>query len=86
MKTFLVERIVSSTWRLKRILQTEKKYSKCYSLDEKKRKVITRMVDYRYEGWQNAMLYETTLERQIYKASKELERLQTLRLSQGDCI
>jgi hypothetical protein len=36
-------------------------------------------IDYRYEGWQKYMRYETALERQIYKAMNALERLQRTR-------
>jgi hypothetical protein len=79
LETFLVERIISSTWRLKRILQTEKKYSHNCSLDENNPEIVTRLVDYRNDSWQNAMRYETSLERQIYKAVKELERIQKIR-------
>jgi hypothetical protein len=82
LETFLVERIVSSSWRLKRILQTEKKYSRNLSEDENGREI--RFVDYRNPSWQCAMKYEITLERQIYKAVKELERIQKIRLAAAD--
>jgi hypothetical protein len=37
------------------------------------------MVDYRYSHVNDTLRYETTLERQIYKALHELERLQWIR-------
>jgi len=40
--------------------------------------------DYRYHSWQNFIRYETTLERQIYKALHELERIQHAR--KGDPV
>ncbi len=69
LETVLVELIISSSWRLKRLLITERKYT-------------SRGADYRYSTWQNVMRYETTLERQIYKAMHELERLQKNRLGE----
>jgi hypothetical protein len=42
----------------------------------------SRGIDYRYSGWGNFSKYETALERQIYKAAHELERLQRMRLGE----
>jgi hypothetical protein len=62
LETLLVERIVSSSWRLKRLLESERKHTR-------------KGADYRYDSWQNYIRYETTLERQIYKALNELKNL-----------
>ena len=78
LETILVERIISSTWRLRRVIRTETKYSKSSSLALEKGGFIAG-ADYRYSGWQNFMRYETSMERQIYKAMHELERLQRAR-------
>lgn len=65
METILVERIVSSTWRLRRTFKLEKG--------------VKGVGDYSYIDWQNQIRYETAIERQIYKALNELERLQKSR-------
>jgi hypothetical protein len=58
LETILVERIVSSSWRLSRLLKTERK---------------NRFpANYLDPSWQNYIRYENTLERQIYKALHEL--------------
>lgn len=79
LETVLVERIVSSTWRLKRVLRTEKKYAGRTSPRTGDGTGAIAGGDYRYQSWQNFIRYETTLERQIYKALHELERLQHAR-------
>jgi hypothetical protein len=83
METILVERIVSSTWRLRRALRAERINStlrRCR--DNNDRQEVIAGVDYLYSGWQNYSRYETALERQIYKALHELERLQKARKSE----
>jgi hypothetical protein len=75
LETVLVDRIISSSWRLKRLLRSELKLYQNYSVKLNSRP----RVDYRYSPWQNVVRYETTLERQIYKALHELERLQRAR-------
>ena len=79
LETVLVDRIVSSTWRLKRVLRTEKKYARSESRGADSGTGAIPGGDYRYQSWQNVIRYETTLERQIYKALHELERLQSAR-------
>jgi hypothetical protein len=80
METILVERIISSTWRLRRALRSEKNYSTLpHRRDDENEEEIIAGGDYRYPSWQNYSRYETTLERQIYKALHELERLQRIR-------
>jgi len=68
METILVERIIASSWRLNRVLQTEKKFNRNGD-----------GVDYRYSVWEKVSRLETTLERQIYKALHELQNLQKAR-------
>ncbi len=68
LENLLVERIVSSSWRLRRALRIEKTRTKSGG-------------DYRYRSWQQCMRYETALEHQIYKACHELQSLQALRLA-----
>jgi hypothetical protein len=68
LETLLVERIVSSFWRLRRCVRIEKIRTKHGG-------------DYRYEDWGVFMRYETALERQIYKAIHELQRLQIARVA-----
>jgi hypothetical protein len=70
METILVEIIISSAWRLKRIFKSEQ--------------TVPRGIrDYRDPSYQNVMRYVTSLERQIYRAKNELERLQNARLAEG---
>jgi hypothetical protein len=67
LETILVELIISSSWRLKRVLRSERTHPR-------------NTPDYRDTSYQNVMRYVTTLERQIYRALHELERLQKARL------
>jgi hypothetical protein len=76
LETILVERIISSTWRLKRALKSENKYVRPAMRDVNNMADYLSGIDYRYDGWQNFLKYETALERQISKAMHELERLQ----------
>jgi hypothetical protein len=82
LETILVERIISSTWRLKRALKSEQKYVRPSFSDVNRMADYLSGIDYRYPGWQNFSKYETSLERQIYKAMHELERLQRSRLGE----
>jgi hypothetical protein len=82
LETILVERIISSTWRLRRALKSEKKYIRQAMGDVNNMADYLSGIDYRYEGWQNFLKYETALERQISKAMHELERLQRTRLGE----
>jgi hypothetical protein len=96
LETLLVERIVSSAWRLKRMVVSEKAQFKVRNFrpsnweeappgasppDEPR--PFIRMVDYTHSELQNVLRYETTLERQIFKAMHELERLQKMRLGES---
>jgi hypothetical protein len=71
MELILVERIVSSTWRLRRSIRNERKH-------------YHKSLDYRSEGWQYSIRYEVALERQIFRARRELSEIQQARLSKQD--
>lgn len=96
LETLLVERIISSAWRLKRMVKSEKAQfhtikhqpavlnEPCSAVScVDKISPTASMVDYRYSDLQNVLRYETTLERQIYKAMHELERLQKMRMGES---
>ncbi len=93
MENLLVERIVSSTWRLKRAVKIESRYLNAeyessmagdYYSDDRTESEVWQHIVHEEQGdlkaWQNLLRYETTLERQIYKALNELMRLQAIRL------
>ncbi len=80
METLLVERIVSSTWRLKRLFRIERHSASTAPLEEVEDTACVIVGgDYRYPSWQNYIRYETAIERQIYRAMHELARLQEIR-------
>jgi hypothetical protein len=79
LETVLVERIICAIWRLKRVLRTEQNYGRPSAEDYNNVAEYFHGIDYRYSGWQKYSRYETTLERQIYKAMTALERLQRIR-------
>ncbi len=79
LETILVQRIITSTWRLKRVIRTELKYTRNLPLEITGKKDFIPGGDYRYDSWQNFSRYESGIERQIYKAIHELERLQRAR-------
>ena len=82
-EVLLVERIVSSIWRLKRVLRVEKNYSNA-ELASGEASIadwtgIAAYGDSIVASWQSMSRYETTIERQMYKAMHELERIQRIR-------
>ena len=79
LETMLVERIISSFWRLKRAVRIERQCSQRTPLEDAEKNDFLIGGDYRYQSWQNYMRYETALENQVYKAMHELERLQRAR-------
>jgi hypothetical protein len=83
LETLMVERIISSSWRLKRVLYTEKKAVLPPLKIHDSAENFLRGIDYRYDNWQNYSKYENALETQIYKALHELERLQGARLGEN---
>jgi hypothetical protein len=89
MEEMLVDRIVSGYWRLGRAIKMETMYiqarlDECgpdLYLDEAKAwgKVAAQELNNR-KAWLNLNRYETAIERQIYRALHELQRLQMARL------
>ena len=67
METLLLELIVSCCWRIKRLANYE-------------RKNVRISTDYRYPLPEKMLQYTNTLERRLYKAIHELEKLQNARL------
>jgi len=92
LENIFVDRIVSSTWRLKRAIRVERDYIEAEYEDCKfddfsgvKRQdnkawnlVVARELG-NSNAWLNLIRYETTIEKQIYKALHELLRLQSAR-------
>jgi hypothetical protein len=83
----LVERMVSSCWRLRRAISIETSYIRAqlesYESGSKIHHIsaCARLVhgELRSNGWLNLLRYETAIERQFYKAWHELQRLQMAR-------
>jgi len=91
-ENILVDRIISSAWRLRRIIKVEREflqseYDECktdsYSGESRDESKAWNMVVSRELGsrgaWLNLLRYETALEKQIYKALHELIRNQSAR-------
>ncbi len=90
LENILVDRIVSSTWRLRRIIRTERNYIQAEYKDckyddwnHKEREedkawniLVSRELG-NHKAWLNLIRYETAIEKQIYKALHELMRLQS---------
>jgi len=83
-EALLVERIVSGVWRLRRALSVEATAMEYYKdcsfpmlSDDPEKKSITDSFD--NEVVEKIIRYETTIERSIYKALHELERVQARR-------
>jgi hypothetical protein len=84
----LVDRIVSNTWRLRRALVIERSTMEWYQNDidifpigqneeQQARKNTRNMLS--NESIENILRYETTIERSLFRALHELERLQAKR-------
>ena len=92
LENVLVDRIVSSVWRLRRVIRTERDYvqvefENCKYDDWNKRErqdneawnlIVSREFG-SSNTWLNLIRYETAIEKQIYKALHELMRLQSER-------
>lgn len=79
MEMVLVERIIANTWRLKRALKAEKEM---IEHDMKTEESFGAALSYdfaNYDSYGKFTRYETCLERGIYKALHELQRLQATR-------
>jgi hypothetical protein len=68
---FLVEKIASCIWKLRREEQLESTHK------------IDAYTDMECNGWTNLTRYRTTIERELYRALHELERQQGLRRGQN---
>lgn len=88
MEKLLVDRIISNVWRLRRAIVVETKTMEWYqndfdmfpmgeNEDQQTRKRIRNMVS--NDNIDNILRYETTIERSIFRALHELERLQAKR-------
>ena len=85
----LADRIVANMWRLKRVLEVERnlmewqknheeiEFFEDKGEDQKKRKRIKSMVV--NHDMEKLLRYETTIERGIFKALHELQRIQSVR-------
>jgi hypothetical protein len=81
-EVLLVERIVSCIWRLRRVLRVEKNYVNAQVTPTESVAEWTGIAAYTVTAvasWQSMNRYETTIERQMYKAMHELERIQRIR-------
>ncbi|MCK4579192.1 MAG: hypothetical protein KAU50_10405, partial [Candidatus Marinimicrobia bacterium] len=91
LELILVDRIISSVWRLKRVIKIEREYLEAEfddarhdwngrekSESEAWNTVVTKQLG-NSQAWLNLLRYETAIERQIYKALHELMRLQAAR-------
>ncbi len=79
LETLLVERIVSSAWRLRRLVRSEKALYYIHNYKAGDSSETIRLIDYTHESLPSYMRYEVTLERHVYRAMHELERLQKMR-------
>jgi len=75
METLLVERIATGMWRLRRVLNAESTRLQ-HEWDKRERYPF---VGAYILGWEKLSRYETMIERQLYKANAELERMQRIR-------
>lgn len=81
----LVDRIVANTWRLKRAMKVEKEmfYDGIHSMPafgkDEKTVADAFLSDVKYDAFGKFIRYETSIERGIYKALHELQRLQSAR-------
>lgn len=84
LEVVLVDRIVSNIWRLRRAMQVERDMiedsRKEFMSDRKKGMGEAFRYDFaNSEGFLKFTRYETSIERSIYKALHELERMQSAR-------
>jgi hypothetical protein len=83
MEVLFVERIVSCIWRLRRVIRVEKNHiNQELAAHGDDIADWTGIASYTVTGvasWQSMNRYETMIERQMYKAMYELERIQRIR-------
>jgi len=88
MEDLLVDRIISNAWRLRRAVKVETKTMEWYQNDfdmfpigqseeQQARKSVKNMLS--NDSVDNILRYETTIERSLFRALHELERLQAKR-------
>jgi hypothetical protein len=88
MENLLVDRIISNAWRLRRAIQVETKTMEWYQNDfdffpvgqseeQQARKSVKNMLS--NDSVDTILRYETTIERSLFRALHELERLQAKR-------
>ncbi|HOX30532.1 MAG TPA: hypothetical protein P5080_05075 [Candidatus Paceibacterota bacterium] len=78
----LAERIISNTWRLKRAIIAEREMIEHDTENEKNFGTALSYDFANYDSYGKFTRYETCLERGIYKALHELQRLQAIRNGQ----
>jgi len=88
LELLLVDRIVANTWRLKRALRGEKEMIEhdingLFGSDEKNFGAALSYDFANYDSYGKFTRYETSLERGIYKALHELQRLQAMRAGEN---
>jgi hypothetical protein len=79
LETILVEQMVSDIWRLKRVIRSEKKYSRGPSAHQTNPDEFIAGGDYRYSSWQNFIRYDAAIKRSFYQAVRELKKAQQSR-------
>jgi hypothetical protein len=89
MELILVDRIIANTWRLKRALKAETGmiYEDCNGLGG--RKTLGEALSYdlsNYDTYGKFSRYEGSIERGLYKALHELQRVQAARLGQRTAL
>lgn len=82
MELFLVDRIIANSWRLKRALKAEREMIEHDTQNEKNFGAALSYDFANYDSYGKFTRYETCLERGIYKALHELQRLQAQRNGQ----
>lgn len=94
LETALVDRITSNLWRLRRALKVEKEmmYEDCHpmfsipSVDGEGGKNLGEAIGYdfaNYDTYGKFIRYEASIERGLYRALHELQRLQAMRNGQS---
>lgn len=92
LELILVDRITANVWRLRRVMQIEREMmidDKDTDIGFMSEKTLGRAIsgDFaNYDTYGKLIRYETSIERGIYKALHELQRLQAARLGQNPPI
>jgi hypothetical protein len=78
----LAERIIANTWRLKRALKAETQMIEYDMQNEKNFGIVLSYDLANHDSYGKFTRYETCLERGIYKALHELQRIQATRMGE----